>query len=148
MRRGPAETPQYTGCRGLQTPNIPWSHDWPRPGTTVRRYCPTFFLLHSHCLGASRHAILGHGLTVFTVALTPSLTPSSVTYTIRGFLLYSLPYSRAGTTITFTIVIPPATTRPSVTIQHLPSAHRHLFAHITTRMPLAGTPSDHALNPT
>ena len=144
MRRGSAETPQHTDCRGLQTPNIPWSHDWPRPETTVRRYCPTFFILDSHCLGPPATLFWA---TDFTVALTPSFTSFLDTSPFKVSFCTPLPYFRAGTTLTFTIVIPPATTRPSVTSQLFHSAHHRLFAHITHVCHwLANPPSTHTLN--
>jgi hypothetical protein len=62
--------------------------------------------------------------SLLTVDFTPSSTPSFYTFTIQAFLVH-FPHFRAGTTLTFTFVIPPAPTRPSVTLQQLSSAHHH-----------------------
>lgn len=105
---------------------------------------PTFFLLHSHCLGPSATLFRA---TTCTVALTLPLHYTILLYTRHSSFPFAFPHFRAGTTLTFTIVIPPATTRPSVTSQLFHSAHHRLFAHITHVCHwLANPPSTHTLN--
>ena len=94
----------------------------------------TFFLLHSHCLGPPATLFRA---TTCTVALTLLLHYYTILlYTRHSSFPFALPHFRAGTTLTFTIVILPATTRPSVASQLFHSTHH-------TRMPLAGKPSVH-----
>jgi hypothetical protein len=131
MCRGSAETPQYTGSRGLQTSKKPWSHDWPRPETTVRPHCSYCSYFLSSSLPLSRPTATLFWATTCAVALTLLLHYFILLYIHHSSFPFAFPYFRAGTTLTFIIVIPPATTRPSVTPQLFHSAYHHLIAHIT-----------------
>lgn len=143
MRRGSAETPQYTGSRGLQTSKKPWSHDWPRPETTVRpycSYCPCFLSSSLPLSRPSRHAILGHDLHC-RLDSPPSLHHPSVHPSLKlSFCIPSLscrhdPYIHYCNS-----------TSNNATQCHVTSTFfctSPYFRSHYTRMPLAGKPSVH-----